>query len=84
MITLRKPRPEFDPANDFVVAKKLIVTNTMFEPDPTRKFDKGLITGRLLRQLYEQNYLDVADPEKLSAAPGERKRRRRFSDGGAS
>lgn len=82
MNTLRKP---FDPDNDFVVAKPLIVSNVQHKADPTVLFDKKLISGRLLRQLYEQLYLEVADPSKLSKdpAPAQKKkikRAPRFTD----
>lgn len=78
-------RPEFNPEGDFVVAKAMIVTSTRFEPDALKVFDKGLISTRTLRQLYEQNYLEVADPdlvEKSQPRKG-RVRRTRFTDGGS-
>lgn len=47
----------------------MIVTNTKMDKDPTKLFDKKLVTGRLLRQLYEQFYLEVADPSKIAKDP---------------
>ena len=78
-------RPQFDPEGEFVVAKSLIVTNTKFEPDPSVVFDKGLVSTRLLRQLYEQRYLEVADPDLAEKSPSRkgRVRRTRFTDGGS-
>jgi len=78
MNTLRKP---FTPDGDFVVIRKMIVGNTQFAPEPTKLFDKGLVSGRLLRMLYEQGYLDTARPDLAKPAPSERPRRRRFGDG---
>lgn len=52
-----------------MVAKAMIVSNVPVKADPTVLFDKKLITGRLLRQLYEQFYLEVADPSKIKKDP---------------
>lgn len=80
MSTLRRP---FYPEDDFVVARRMIVSNVPIAPDPARLFDKTLVSGRLLRMLYEQGYLEVAAPgsAKEPAPQTERRRRRRFGDG---
>ena len=82
MNTLRRP---FYPEDDFVVSKRMIVSNVAVVPDPAKLFDKTLVTGRLLRTLYEQGYLEVAKPGAAVAqkpVPAEgRVRRRRFGDG---
>ena len=80
METLRK-KP-FDPDGEYVVVKDLKVSNAKIVADPTKLFDKGLVSGRTLRQLYEQNWLDYAIPE-LIKKPHVTKRvpRRRFADG---
>ena len=81
METLRRP---FHPDDSFVVSKKMIVGNTEHVPDSTKLFDKSLVSGRLLRMLYEQGYLQSAVPSQIKpvSAPVEQSgRRRRFRDG---
>lgn len=80
METLRRP---FTPDDEYVVSKRMIVDNTAFAPDPSKLFDKRLVSGRLLRQLYEQGYLEHASREKIKpvGVPAESGRRRRFRDG---
>jgi len=80
MITLRKP---FNPEDNFVVAKPMIVSNEKVVSDDTKLFDKSRVTGRTLRQLYEQFYLEVADPSKIAKDPAPKqkiKRVPRFKD----
>lgn len=53
----------------------MIVSNEKLVPDTTKLFDKSKVTGRTLRQLYEQFYLEVADPSKITKDPTPEKKK---------
>ena len=79
-------REEFDRKRDFIVAKPVTLSGKHFQRGEA--FDKGKVTTRLLRQLYDTRYLGMLAPvvvelleEEQPAPIAPRSRRRRPVEG---
>ena len=65
-VTRREP---FDRSRDFYVTREFKVGGKKMTIDPDRRaIDKSLFTTRLLRQMYEQRFLMMKEPEEQTPA----------------